>query len=360
MTIEGDLGALTRLQDEAIGVPKRRDELIASLRDKIRSGGSTGNRIKDFVILAHDIAFIDIERQTEHYQAIEDTLGVHDGEFVLVVDETGRSWTRGYLGTITDPYLDFGAPNSPSFQIVTPKHVQTGMLWTGNICPLHSQPAFTDSFSKLMQETMQKAKVHLTGSTPLERGLQLFSATLPIIYSRPLPSKMFIGDEAVVKSFTEFGLHNREDIARLETFSRMMQTIGRNIALPDEATATLVTEIRKRKEAALANLQALVRQEESVRREINALGTPIPNTDEDAFAEITELQRRGGLHKLRDQHTGIMFGIKSGLKDAFGLGLHREDWLIVEEPEPGRRVEVDVKQLIRGYCEKFEIPIPQD
>jgi hypothetical protein len=78
---------------------------VAELQERIRNGESTGDAIKDFVIVRYGVR----EEIEEVYRCLQERLAAHTGEFILVVaktEECGVHGSPGFIPRDEDYYID--------------------------------------------------------------------------------------------------------------------------------------------------------------------------------------------------------------------------------------------------------------
>lgn len=257
----------------------------------------------------------------------------HKGQFVLMVT---RNWeptlfdaprTRNdymieeitSLGIVKKPFIK---DSSQTFEIVSNKHIKTRSRYNrgfesqkGNI-----KPPFYISKYDLERPLEEQSDFH-AGRT----GVAL---------------KILVGDQAVMEYFDD-------------------------MTWPDSIISKSKREEMQRTKPEIFNLQKeswynigpLVTFAKMAKK----LGRPLPELPQGVEEEINKEKKQiiENLLRLNKQDRNFEWEVKSILTQAFELDMHKEQVVITEEIRPGVKKEIDVAQFINGYCQIFQVPLPE-
>lgn len=222
-------------------------EEMRELRQRIMDGETTGDKIKDFVIVAHYAPNATIEQV---YKDLQQTLTGHAGQFVLAVVRTQEP-TRHTFGKGGSDYqlfedLYLGVLESEELGISPDK---CHLLLSGCSCNKgHSLLCKTSSLSLDISEYGRRHEKHH------------YDRLMGMAHEGPYSEfEIFVGDQAVKEWFAERGEANildREGKETLLLFANMAELAGWPL---DETEYPIIAEEKKRqkKEAAVAIIVAL-------------------------------------------------------------------------------------------------------
>lgn len=378
---------------------------LSQLRERIRSGETTGDRIKDFVLVHYGFD----EELEQRLRGIDESLRAHHGEFVLVVT---REWTpvssfgpvvpRELVSYILGEGTRIGIIREPFLQL-RPELYGTNLVVStdGYIAGLPSSRRGVKITSGSIGEDILSLSVGLNinkqvGPPPGRRyGLdpKYEGYTDSELASMPMV-EIIAGDEAVTKWFhhqaqyermsrwerdfvespnssAEMAQQIRERCFKtevLESFQIIQATLGHVMpGLPPEIKQKIDEKERREKLKILDNLESLAGEEQVLMYQLErarnitlpriTLGLGDNQYKREVAGDEKDLRRIKSIPVTREIEA-VRARIRHQLESAFGLGLHEEEWIIVKEPRPGEKVEINVPQLIRGYAEHYEVPIP--
>ena len=150
----------------------------------------------------------------------------------------------------------------------------------------------------------------------------------------------------------------------------MQAVLGRQVnLLPEDVQQRINAETERAKLEILENIEKLSSQEiQLTQRLAQTRGIKLPRITFALDDPSYERQVREDEEDLRiiksipvtEERRRVQSQIQSEINKAFELGLHKDPWVIVQEPTPGKKIEIDVPSFIQGFCQYYEIPIPQD
>ncbi len=369
---QAEYDRLKQLTQSNQGEQTHLQESLQQFQERLRGGETTGDRIRDHVVAWHGIN----ESLEQRLHQLEDNLTNHPGEFVLMASQ---HWEREniieelYVGIVTPPFLELHPGYAIDLGIVTPKHAII------NSYPRRDGVRTREDSIRGFETSLIFLDRPLSRKNP---GGALGAATFQVI----------VGDEAVYKWFLDRSKKNMayeywsmergyddfltrsqeerlRDVDILVLYERAQRALEKPSNLPPSVQKVVHNEIQKRKFAILENIEELVgKEEELIARLAGIRGIRLPRITLGLDDPSYERQVREDEEDLRivrsipvtEGRRRVQAQIRQEIEKAFEMGMHRDPWVVVNESQPGRKVETNVPQLIRGYCEYYEIPIPKD
>lgn len=330
-------------------------------------------------------------------QSLKDELPKHEGQFVLMVlrrwKQTGWDMPEHltpyvleenlYLGVIRPPFLQQRPPEPMrGFSISSDKHVIASERSGRDSVKLVAGP-IEDYLASMWKLDMP------VGERPGDRERFHLSENK----EGELALEVIIGDEAVngwflnqaqygrmtveARQFIEDPKSPPEGVARVKarhfdadvliSYQKIQALLGREITnLPSEIQAQVEAKVLKQKEQVLISLETLTQQELELTKELARIrGIKLPRISfglEDDTYEREVQQDEGDLRIIKsipinEERRRIQAQISLQLQKAFELNMHKDPWVIIREPVPGKTISIDVPRLIFGYCQYYEIPI---
>lgn len=370
MTLESEFQKYRQSKKEATETIKQTSEgvqqMLAKLQERIQGGETTGNDILDHSITTTTLlpdANETIEHKFEQLSELKEKLQQHNGEFVLVIT---RRWERAvmagrpgsrmeteiYLGVIKEPFLDLGL----GLSISTDKYVVTDLYYREHPRVYErSMPISSYWLGRPVGE--MPVKDEDIGCFPRGRGRwEEEREKEPAI-------EILTGDRVVSEWFTELGT------AGLPFFVKLQSLLVRTIPLPTNLQTQVDGELKNQKLGILQKIDELIKAEriwleklaEIDKTRLPRISFPLDDSSyERTVREDEEDLKRIKGAPIRDEIKKTKTGIQHTIQQAIEMGMHKEPWIIVNEPTPGKKTEIDVPKLIRGYAEYYEVPIPQD
>lgn len=368
MTLEAEFrkyGQSKKETDEAMQqTQKGVQQMLAKLQERIQGGETTGNDILDHSITTTTLlpdANETIEHKFQQLSELKEKLQQHNGEFVMAIT---RRWERAvmagrpgsrmeteiYLGVIKEPFLDLGI----GLGISTDKYVVTGLYYREHP-RVYERSIPISSYWLGRPVGEMPVKDEDIGCFPRGRGRwEEERENEPAI-------EILTGDKTVSDWFIK-----RNDLL---FFHKLQVLLGRTISLPPKLQDKVDTEIQNQKLGILQEIEQLIKVEKIWLGKLIEMGEiKLPRVSfplDDASYERTVREDEEDLRRIRsapikDEITKTKASIQHTIQQAIETGMHKEPWVIIEEPTPGKKTEIDVPTLIRGWAEYYEVSIPKE
>lgn len=322
------------------------------------------------------------KRLAEIKQAME----AHDGEFFLVVE---REWQEGFgvkfkssslvdpqlnkpehwfiktearLGICTSPYIE----SRPTFITIHPKSHALYSEKRLSLDPILIDHCVSDFLHDLERLLPNKSSLWVKGGDP--------GVALRVIVGDEQVCQWFLDESLTVAAFDLVGKLKAEDPERYRqeisrrgkpetfvAFYKMQKLLGRVLEpqLPEVNKAVQGLKLK-----IVNKLLALTEKDVKLQSEIEKIfqvparggflhegpGLTLIEDEDDAF--VASFGKQLTLQETRRE-------VNSVLKEAFELDMHKNEEVLRREVRPGQVVEVNTARLVRGFCEYYEIPIPQ-
>ena len=377
MSLEKEVSEISGLQQQSSDTETKADgeirKRIEILRKNILNGETTGDKIRDFVIVSHEILS---EEAEQPYRELEEMLKGREGEQILVVNEKIESGGRdGCFGS--SRYTSVGST------------LRLGVLTSDIIFEIGDGKKdflmFSLPYSKgdftgpriILPTERYSAKIHKKFSTP---GWELREGEIQVPYldftkfepdgKRTIPSGMpfgrheggansrrklliRVGSEDITDYFTSKRSSCKNDFS----YVKALKLLGIEDQAPGEFAIGYSEEIGEEKGYVVRRLIELLEEQGLSKSRIKKIYdiaekrgvlsergaiTPIEGKD-DAF--VVSIGSRDKLSKTTRN-------IKSTLERAVELGMHNED-LIIDGEIPGQ--SLDARILITTLCKQYEV-----
>lgn len=325
------------IQTNALGVSAQASEKMKQLRERIKGGETTGDKIKDFVIARYGLLNDEIEAI---YRDLKTRVERHTGEFVLMVvkresfhgcggmgySPTPEDYTLDehiYLGVLKHGSLVLN-PSDNKCEFQTGNYARCRDPWQentdlvdGNIAP-YWLPDFGYKLNKPLQRINPIARFRMRGDDP------------------DLELEVKIGDPEVKAWFEK-----KRAKYYLMIFQKMAQLLGRPIAEPPE----LLAELQRRREVVTKQLTETIQKRDQLKRRIASIfeairhgvyssdGISITACETEDDARVISMGPRQQLKKVEDK-------IKYQLKIALELGMAND-----------QLISISIQQL----CQEYEV-----
>ena len=381
---QAEYDRLKQLTQSSLGEQAHLKTSLQQLQERLRAGETTGDRIRDHVVAWHGLN----EPLEQRLHQLEDDLTNHPGELVLVVSQHWETqfsnWhikEKLYLGLATAPFFELHPGYVLDFSIVTPKHVAIDNYPRVGTFRGRDLIAVRDGSIKNFETSLMfidKPLLQKRSDSPEE------SAAFQVVVGDEHVTQWFldrskrnmseqywqleIGRSISVRERTEQSEMVR-DVGLLLLYQRAQNVLGRSIHISPFVQEYVDDEILRRKTHVLTNLDELVQEDRLLTAQLAQMkGIRLPRISFPLDDPSYERQVREDEEDLRiirlipvtEERRRVQALIKAEIEKAFEMGMHKDPWVIVEEQALGKKVETNVPQLIRGYCEYYEIPIPQD
>lgn len=314
----------------------------------------------------------------------------HPGELVLMVvrhwepygfdmpeDETPYGLdTDYYLGVVQESYLEVGDANFSPIKITTNQHVtfderRPHLGIKRGDGPMTNFRAWAINLDR---------KAELGVDNDLESGAD--RKLLEIVVSDRAVGE-WIERQATEGRMSRWTLRQRErdpqlfeaekrknlDVDLLVSFQRMHRMLGKELVFSEEAAGLVEEGLSKKRVEILERLLRLTSDNLVLTRrraEIKGLKLPrvgFPLEDASYERQVRNDERDLRILKsipLAEEQRKLQGQIRRELTEILRLGMHEDPWVIIDEPRPGEKTEIDVPRLIRGLCEYYEVPIPRN
>ncbi len=375
MTIEADFKKYIQSKKDEDETRKLSSEglhqTFGKLQERIRSGETTGNDILDHSITTTTLlpdANETIEHKFQQLSELKKNLQRHNGEFVLVITKeweraimAGRSGslmkTTFYIGIIKEPFLEMYSGVGSNFGISTEKHVVTDSYYREHPSVYEGSIKSWDISSYWLGRPIGEMPIKHEEVGCFPSGRRHWEEER----EKEPKLEIFVGDEAVSNWFIKGN--------GLLFFHKLQSLLGRTISLPQKFQNKVDTEIQNQKLVILQEIDKLTKIEKIWAGKLAELGEiKLPRISfplDDASYERTVREDEEDIRRIRsapikDEIKKTKASIQHAIQQAIELEMHKDPWVIVEEQTPGKKTEIDVPKLIRGYAKYYEIPIPQE
>ena len=235
-----------RIQANAQSVSEQAGQRMNELRERIKHGETTGDRIKDFIIARYGLLSKEIEQV---FRDLEARIGQHVGEFVLMITKeenfhgcTGFGYEPKARDFVLDEHLYLGVlrggalvlnPADGECELPTGNHIRCWGVWRGSVGLVEGN--ITSGWGQDFGHNLNKQFKRRNPSFQQEQDLKL---------------EVKIGDVEVETWFEKRGGHH------LVVFQKASRLLGREI----EESPQLAAELRRRREAVAKRLKELVQE----------------------------------------------------------------------------------------------------
>lgn len=316
--------AASGIQTNAQSVSAQANEKIKQLRERIKHGETTGNRIKDFVIARYGFLNEEIEAV---YCNLEVRIQQHVGEFVLMIVKeenfhgcTGFGYEPKDRDYVLDEHLYLGVlkvgtlvlnPADEECELPTDNHVQCWDAWREN--------------TELVEGNLASHWLRDFGLN-LDKPLKRRNPVARFQKEPDLELELKIGDTEVKAWFEEQRGHH------LVVFQKAAQLLGR----PMLESPELAAELQQRREAVAKRLTELVKERDQLKQKIarifgavkggvyssDGVSVTVCETEDDA--RVISMGPRQRLKEVESE-------IKRQLKVAFELGMAEVQLLSIQQ-----------------------------
>ncbi|GEM_PF-2866676 len=328
-----------RIQTNAQSVSAQANEKMKQLRERIKSGETTGDKIKDFVIARYGFLNDEIEAI---YRDLETRVQQHVGEFVLMIVK--RESFHGCSGLGYEP-----KPEDYELD----EHIYLGVLKHGSLVlnPADNKCEFlTSNYARCWdpwRENTELVDGNLASHWSNDFG---FNLNKPLNRRNPIARFRMRGDDPDLELEVKIGdsevkawFEKQRGKYYLMIFQKMAQLLGRPIAEPPE----LLAELQRRREVVAKQLTEIVKKRDQLKRRIASIfesirhgvyspdGIGITPCETEDDARVISMGPRQKLKKVEDE-------IKRELKIALELGMAND-----------QLISISIQQL----CQEYEIKL---
>ena len=374
MGLEREVDKILGLDASASRTKDKRRVKIKALKENILNGGTTGDKIRDFVIVSYE----DISPEAEDpYRKLEEMLKGKEKEQVLVVNEniessggSGCFGGSGYtnvdstlrLGILTsgvefeigDGKMDFSllsvnaSPHGPRIILPTEKYV---VKREGGLSP----KAWELVEGNIQISSSEFHYFNPEGKKTESRGLLIKGG--PGSGSSRHYSKLLIKvGEDVPKYFRENGLWGRIDTS----YVKALKSLGIEDQAPNDFLIGHNQEIGEAKIGILDKLNELSERKEELSTSIDKIYVRVGGNYEDERSdgmvfvrEFTEDDANAFSSGERRELKEVRKNIISVLERSVEMSMHQHDW-ILDGKRPGETL--NVPEYISSMCGKYEVP----
>lgn len=302
------------IQTDTQGVFAQANEKMKQLRERVKHGETTGNRIKNFVIARYGFLNEEIEAI---YCNLEVRIQQHVGEFVLMIVKeesfygcTGFGYEPKNKDYVLDEHLYLGVikegalalnPADEKCELLTGNHVRCWNAWRESV--------------ELIEGNLTSHWRHDFGFN-LNKPLKRRNPIARFQKEAELELEVKVGDTEVKDWFEKRRGHH------LVVFQKASRLLGRQT----EESPQLAAELQRRREAVAKRLTELVKERDQLKQKIarvfgavkggvyssGGVGVAVCETEDDARVIS------GPLQKLKEE---VESEIKRQLKIALELGM---------------------------------------
>lgn len=154
------------------------------------------------------------------------------------------------------------------------------------------------------------------------------------------------------------------NLQNLLKFRKAFRLLGKDLRFSEEGERIAQKELNLARAENLKSIYKLLSVEKMLERDIDRIfgaissggvlreGAAVTLVENEDDAKVVSFGKRQRLEETRRRFQDV-------LNRSFDLGMHENEMLIENEIMPGHKEVIDVKRLVRGLCEKYEIPLPQ-
>jgi hypothetical protein len=363
MGLNSDIKEILELNQRSSSSKSEAFEKLKGLQEKIKSGDSTGDKIRDFVIVNLGTLSPDNEKP---YRETEARLKDGIGNQILVVEQKESTHgCRGFfpprsidpmfigidtelrLGVLTSGLeLDIG---EGKIILPTERHARKYGLeysinkWELKEGPISLGPWVFMNLGKEVQKRMTPMPNDL--STPFEHGLMLHLGEEVEQYfsrNRSLLDNKCILDTSYVDALNLLGLEIPERFKKKYDENVYQERVGIINKLEE------LTGRESKLNAEIKSIHGRIDKRPSLGgRVLYSTGPDLPGLSEDD-ARVVSTGPRMKLKETKEEIQGY-------LGEAIELGMHKGDLRIKQKPG----MEINVSDYICGMCEKYQIELPK-
>ena len=349
MDLNSDIEEILELNTKSSSSESEAFEKLKRLQEKIRSGDSTGDRIRDFVIVNLGTLSPDNEKP---YRETEARLKDGVGSQILVVEQ--KQSIHGCPGIVPPQYID------PMF-IGIDTELRLGVLTSGLeldiskgkiILPTERHARKYDRYSRSKWELKEG---------PISLGLYEFMNLGKEVQRRmtPIPNNLFTPFERGLM------LHLGEEVEQYFSRDRGLDTsyvdalnlLGQET--PERFKKKYNENVYQKRVGIINELEELADRESKLNAEIESIygsikhggfmrGGAISIVEDEDDARAVSIGPRMKLKETREE-------IQRYLGQAIELEMHKGDLRIKQKPG----MEINVSEYICGMCEEYQIELPK-
>ncbi len=364
MVLNSDIKEILELNKRSSSSQSVAFEKLKRLQEKIKSGDSTGDKIRDFVIVNLGTLSPDNEKP---YRETETRLKDGVGNQILVEEQ--KKTIHGCPGIVPPRYID------PMF-IGIDTELRLGVLTSGLeldigegkiILPTerHARRYGLDEYSGNKWELKEgPISLGLYEFMNLGKEVQRRMTPMPNYLSTPFEHGLMLHLGEEVEQYFSKNRSLLDDKCILDTsYVDALNLLG--LEIPKRFKKKYDENVHQERVGIINKLEELVGRESKLNAEIKSIygridkrpslggrvlystGPDLPGLSE-ADAGIVSIGPRGELKETKEE-------IQRYLKQAIELVMHKGDLRIKQKPG----MEINVPNYICGMCEKYQIELPK-
>jgi len=342
MGLEKDIESIQGLTQESKSAQSEANEKVFELREKILGGESTGDLIRDFVIV-NALSFS--EEYEKPYRETAEKLNNKSGSQVLVVDERKDLLVHSSLPMSSYESWMIGIKEILRLGVLTGElefDVKEGYV----IFPTQNHALKYDKFHGEWELQEGAIRIASRDFVHLGNDIKIRTRGCSSLSDLEKSLKIFLDDE--VREYFE-----KDKI----DYVKALDLLGQEVPL--EMRKHYDKFVHDQKTGLVDSLKQLMRKErelggknqsvyDSISTGVHSSGVGLTVVEDEDDAAFVSAGSSAELDKVKSQ-------IRNHLRKAAELRMHKDDLKLKQGPG----IEMDVSKYISGMCEHYEVKVPE-